>query len=255
MARRLRVSPRTLRHYETLGLLRPEAVDPANGYRSYGPAQLFVGVQIEQLKAAGLPLRDIGGVLDGTLDVETVLAGRRRELHAVAQAHARRLAQADALAAAGGALAGAALVDAPAVDVVSVCVTSPPEALAGTIRRHVQRLRRELRSTGPAGPWTFAARFPLDLASATVTLEIAALLPGPARPPGATAWAAATMVQSTLVGPLELLPLAYDAVLATVDHHGLTPTGEVRETYLALGPTPTTVVAVAVRPASPTATS
>jgi DNA-binding transcriptional MerR regulator len=53
LARRLRVSPRALRHYETLGLLRPSHVDRHTGYRYYGPAELARGLRVEQLKAAG----------------------------------------------------------------------------------------------------------------------------------------------------------------------------------------------------------
>ena len=37
LARRLRVTPRTLRHYEELGLLRPQAVDDRTGYRTLRP--------------------------------------------------------------------------------------------------------------------------------------------------------------------------------------------------------------------------
>jgi DNA-binding transcriptional MerR regulator len=42
-ARLAQVSPRMLRHYDEIGLLRPDRVDPANGYRRYsvhpaGPA-------------------------------------------------------------------------------------------------------------------------------------------------------------------------------------------------------------------------
>jgi DNA-binding transcriptional MerR regulator len=39
-ARLGQVSPRMLRHYDRLGLLVPDRVDPDSGYRSYGVAQL-----------------------------------------------------------------------------------------------------------------------------------------------------------------------------------------------------------------------
>jgi DNA-binding transcriptional MerR regulator len=39
-ARLGQVSPRMLRHYDQLGLLRPERVDAETGYRSYGVHQL-----------------------------------------------------------------------------------------------------------------------------------------------------------------------------------------------------------------------
>jgi DNA-binding transcriptional MerR regulator len=39
-ARASRLSPKALRLYDDLGLLRPVEVDPASGYRFYDPAQL-----------------------------------------------------------------------------------------------------------------------------------------------------------------------------------------------------------------------
>ncbi|WP_256673551.1 MerR family DNA-binding transcriptional regulator [Nocardia cyriacigeorgica] len=39
-ARRGRVSVRMLRHYDALGLLRPDRIDPATGYRYYQAGQL-----------------------------------------------------------------------------------------------------------------------------------------------------------------------------------------------------------------------
>jgi len=39
-ARLGQVSPRMLRHYDDLGMLEPEQVDPSNGYRLYSAHQL-----------------------------------------------------------------------------------------------------------------------------------------------------------------------------------------------------------------------
>ena len=39
-SRRGRVSVKALRHYEVVGALRPGAIDPATGYRSYELCQL-----------------------------------------------------------------------------------------------------------------------------------------------------------------------------------------------------------------------
>src|SRR5690349_5274029 len=65
LAQRLRVSTRTLRHYESVGLLTPASVDESTGYRSYGAAELLRGVRIEQLKGTGLSLEEIRAALDG----------------------------------------------------------------------------------------------------------------------------------------------------------------------------------------------
>jgi DNA-binding transcriptional MerR regulator/predicted transcriptional regulator YdeE len=56
------VSRRMLRHYDQLGLLRPDAVDRATGYRLYSVAQL---AQLHRL----LALRDLGFTLEQLADL------------------------------------------------------------------------------------------------------------------------------------------------------------------------------------------
>ena len=57
-----RVTPRMLRHYDALGLLRPEAVGE-NGYRYYRQEQLSDLVKIQWLKGYGFSLGEIGTLL------------------------------------------------------------------------------------------------------------------------------------------------------------------------------------------------
>ena len=59
LAAMARVSVRTLRHYEALGLLTPTARTEA-GYRLYGSAQLERLYRILALRALNLPLEEIG---------------------------------------------------------------------------------------------------------------------------------------------------------------------------------------------------
>ena len=58
-----RISIRMLRHYDELGLLTPETIDPFTGYRYYGEAQLFTAGRINALKAMGFKLCDAAEVL------------------------------------------------------------------------------------------------------------------------------------------------------------------------------------------------
>ncbi len=61
---RTRLSPKALRIYDRIGLLRPAFVDDTNGYRRYSVAQVRTGQLIGLLRSAGLPLSDIAAVLD-----------------------------------------------------------------------------------------------------------------------------------------------------------------------------------------------
>lgn len=59
VARMFRVSVSTLRHYEKIGLLAPEYVDPATGYRSYSTRQFECLNTIRYLRALEMPLEQI----------------------------------------------------------------------------------------------------------------------------------------------------------------------------------------------------
>ncbi|MFI2027904.1 MerR family transcriptional regulator [Streptomyces buecherae] len=63
VARRSGVSARMLRHYESLGLVRPSGRTGA-GYREYSDADIRRIFHVESLRALGMSLREIGRALD-----------------------------------------------------------------------------------------------------------------------------------------------------------------------------------------------
>jgi DNA-binding transcriptional MerR regulator len=73
------VSARTLRHYDAIGLLRPAARTEA-GYRTYTDADVARLYRILGLRSLGVPLPEIGALLDAGVPLADVL---RRQLDAV----------------------------------------------------------------------------------------------------------------------------------------------------------------------------
>jgi PPM family protein phosphatase len=63
-ARLSRLSPKALRLYDDLGLLRPFRVDEWSGYRYYASAQLERARLVAWLRRLGMPLAQIGAVVD-----------------------------------------------------------------------------------------------------------------------------------------------------------------------------------------------
>ncbi|GLW45833.1 hypothetical protein Stsp02_14950 [Streptomyces sp. NBRC 14336] len=64
-ARACRLSPKALRLYDELGLLRPARVDPETGYRHYAPGQLEQARLVAWLRRIGMPLariREVGAL-------------------------------------------------------------------------------------------------------------------------------------------------------------------------------------------------
>ena len=58
-----RLSPKALRLYDELGLLVPDHVDPATGYRWYADAQLDRARVVALLRRIGVPLAQIRDML------------------------------------------------------------------------------------------------------------------------------------------------------------------------------------------------
>ncbi len=94
-ARLGQVSVRMLRHYDAIGLLRPDHVDRWSSYRSYSPEQLTVLNRIVALKDLGLSLDQVGRILADRVDAEQLrgmLRLRRSELEDERRAVGTRLA-------------------------------------------------------------------------------------------------------------------------------------------------------------------
>jgi DNA-binding transcriptional MerR regulator len=70
VARLGHVSVRTLRHYDDLGLLKPAHVDPLTAYRYYAPDQMMRLHRILVLRDLGVPLSEIGELIDDDVTVE-----------------------------------------------------------------------------------------------------------------------------------------------------------------------------------------
>jgi DNA-binding transcriptional MerR regulator len=66
------LSPTTLRHYDEIGLLVPERVDPDTGYRWYAPAQGRRADLIRRLRATDMPLRDVADVVGSIGDTSRI---------------------------------------------------------------------------------------------------------------------------------------------------------------------------------------
>ncbi len=88
------VSPRTLRYYDDLGLIKPQVIDPISGYRYYAFEQLARLNRILALKDLGFGLDQISTLLDANITPEEMrdyLLQQEREIEARIRAEAERL--------------------------------------------------------------------------------------------------------------------------------------------------------------------
>lgn len=78
-----KVPVKTLRYYDEIGLLKPDAINAQNGYRSYKASQLPRLNRILALKDLGLPLERIKRILEQDLspdELRGMLKLRQAEL-------------------------------------------------------------------------------------------------------------------------------------------------------------------------------
>jgi DNA-binding transcriptional MerR regulator/effector-binding domain-containing protein len=98
-ARLGRVSVRMLRHYDEIGLLRPDHVDPSSGYRYYTREQLPLLNRIVALKDLGLKLEQVRAVVSSELtgdELRAMLRLRQAEITTQIQEEQHRLARVQA---------------------------------------------------------------------------------------------------------------------------------------------------------------
>lgn len=79
-ARINKVTIKTLRHYDSLGLLIPDQIDKFTGYRSYSADQIPRLNRILALKEIGFSLEEIAGMIDAKVtaaELETLLEVKR----------------------------------------------------------------------------------------------------------------------------------------------------------------------------------
>jgi DNA-binding transcriptional MerR regulator len=98
-ARHGRVSVRMLRHYDSIGLLRPAQVEAASGYRFYEAAQLSDLNRIVALKDLGFTLEQVRSILAervSAAELRGMLRLRKAEIEARIEAETSRLAGVEA---------------------------------------------------------------------------------------------------------------------------------------------------------------
>lgn len=88
-----RITTKTLRHYDEIGLLKPAHVDDLTGYRYYASEQLPILHKIMTLKQMGLGLTDIQQIVDDPVSVQLFLKLKEKELRDAVEEQEKKLLQ------------------------------------------------------------------------------------------------------------------------------------------------------------------
>lgn len=152
-AKRLKVSTKALRLYETLGLVNP--LRTGAGWRTYGPDQMVRLHQVLALKSLGVPLRRVGDLLgDQLADLDTVLLLQEAAVRARMGDDARRL---ELLVAVRRRLAGGETLSVD--DLIHLTretvMTDPIEGRLAAVHLRVDDANRAAAWFGGLFGWTF----------------------------------------------------------------------------------------------------
>lgn len=233
-ASRCRLSVKALRHYDELGLLRPEHVDVATQYRYYHRRQAPAAIAIALLRSLDVPLPVIRNLL-GSEDpgAMTRVLDRERERRAREITRAETaLRSIERLMRAGTVFPYDITVrDEPrrTVLVVEGTTTADLHVAAGTalVRELLERFER-LGRARTGGIMCLLPPAPEE----TVILQMCAAIAD--APPGARVLTlpAGSIAVALHVGPYEEMGLAEHALHAWAEERGFEPNGPIRELYL-----------------------
>jgi PPM family protein phosphatase len=211
-ARAARLSPKALRLYDELGLLRPFRVDEWSGYRYYAPSQLERARLVAWLRRLGMPLAQIGAVVESPPAAAALAVAAFLRVTEADFAERQRLAQflISYLSEGATAMTESAVPAVPAVPAsgapgVPLAIRYAAASDIGRVRRQNQdasyadpRLVAVADGCGPAGDRASAAAI-----EALRQLEAGRLSQSPADPG-----------QAPGVAPADLLNVLSDAVTA-----------------------------------------
>jgi DNA-binding transcriptional MerR regulator len=225
---------KALRHYDELGLLKPERVDVATGYRWYDPRQAPLAIAIALLRSLDVALPAIRDLLardDPGALAEILARERERRAREIARAESA-LRSIERLMQAGTVFPyEIALRDEPAQTMLVVEGTTTADlhvadgtALVADLLARLDRLGR-----APLGPITCLLPPTSD---DTIVLQMCAPIADPPRGEHVVVLPAGPVAVARHVGPYEEMGLADHALHAWVEERGFAPAGPIRERYL-----------------------
>lgn len=239
-----RLSVKTLRYYDQIGLLKASRVDPATGYRYYDLGQLARLNRILALKDLGLTLEQTAAMLDKGLTAEqlrTMLRRKRAELTQQARQAEDRLARVDARLRQiemEGKMPEYEITikELPPMKVASVRGIIPTYPQQGQLW---QTLEKEMKRQGVKGSGPCFTRYlDAEYRDHDIHAEVCAPITGDCAGSGSMKvqeLPGGTLAVTVHHGPFNALGNAYGALLKWIEENGYRITGPEREIYLKTG--------------------
>lgn len=241
-----RVSVRMLRHYDTIGLLVPEHVDPRTGYRYYVAVQVHTLNRIVALKDLGLHLDQVRAIVEDRIsgaELRAMLRLREAELAERITADRHRLARVQArlrLIEAEDSVSQPDVVtktvpSATLLGLTAIAASNDHEDVGPVSSSLFPRVLGAISAAGahPAGPpVAFYSPAPQESDDA-LTVQVTFPVSVPSVPGLNEIEIPAAEVASLIhQGAMDTIDVTYQTLNTWVRDQGLTATGSAREIYL-----------------------
>jgi DNA-binding transcriptional MerR regulator len=239
-----RVSVKTLRHYDEMGLLRPRVVDRFTNYRYYSADQVPRLNQILALRELGFSLEQIGTLLEAELSPEQLrgmFQSKRTEIVTRLREEEEQLGRVDAyLAQLGGEQAARYDVVVRQVEpalVASICSWVPADGDTEVIFEELEQYTAQFkaRATLPPALIYHDSEYRADGQEIEVVVPLTTAIPeqGHVRVYELPGWTSmACLIHS---GGYDHLPLTFGALLQWIELNNYAIAGPTRGVFLRFG--------------------
>jgi DNA-binding transcriptional MerR regulator/effector-binding domain-containing protein len=238
-----RVTIKTLRFYDGVGLFRPARVDPQTGYRLYSPGQLPALRRIRLLRELGCSIAEIQ-VLTSTspqsIENRLQAAGLRRRLMVAVALAEQRLRQLDALVGPTEAVAHSSLplIERQIAPTPAFTLRDSVSSAGGDIHGMFEVAEQQVALLGRRAPCSpFMLLHNMDYHRPRIDVEVC--IPVQTEALGSAGVrlvepiARAACVEFT--GEYSQAPALFDAALESLEGTGACLAGPIREVYLRFG--------------------
>ena len=241
-ARLNKVTVKTLRHYDSIGLLQPESIDSFTGYRYYSANQMVMLNRILSLKDVGFALEEIAVILKKNMSPEqirTLLELKHSEIDSRIKFEQARLSRIETLIKNFYEEAYIMKYDVVIKKVDSIRVASlrdfiPSYSEQGDLWKELGDYinKYNAKTVPPCMAIYHDAGYKEEMVDAEVIEPIVGELPGNDRIIVKDLEGAEQMASVIHQGPYQTLNMAYTAVFKWIEENGYEITGPQRELYL-----------------------
>ena len=237
-----RVTVKTLRYWDEIGILKPDFVNTENGYRYYNSEKLALVFEIQSMKDIGLYLEDIAGIIRNGLHKNQwldLLRSRRVTLVDEINLHESKLVKLDQMISQiekEKHMEKVEIRELPKVIVASYRTTIPDYNALFTVAPAMGELMKKQGAICSDPPYCFNIYHDGEYREKDIDVEICESVVNWYKNDNGITYKEIAAVSNAAViahhGPYETLGKSYSTILSWIENNGYEVTDNPRESYI-----------------------